>query len=138
MSLAYTRLYEIDPDERYRDVVAATLGFTLSEMLHTGGAFYSALDASSERSTQPGEYAEGAYYLWRAEEIQRILNNDEWQFAKDYFSIAQPGNIESDPRGDFEQLNILHISDEFRHRQLTDDESDLVNRVKQKLYAYAM
>ncbi len=135
MSLAYTRLYEIDPDERYRDVVAATLGFTLSEMLHTGGAFYSALDASSERSTQPGEYAEGAYYLWRAEEIQRILNNDEWQFAKDYFSIAQPGNIESDPRGDFEQLNILHISDEFRHRQLTDDESDLVNRVKQKLYA---
>jgi hypothetical protein len=135
MSLAYTRLYEIDPDERYRDVVAATLGFTLSEMLHTGGAFYSALDASSERSNQPGEYAEGAYYLWRAEEIQRISSSDEWKFVKDYFNIAQSGNIQSDPRGDFEQLNILHISDEFRHRELTDDESALVSRVKQKLYA---
>jgi hypothetical protein len=104
-------------------------------MLHTGGAFYSALDASSERSKQPGEYAEGAYYLWRSGEIQRLLSKHEWQFVKDYFSIAQQGNIQSDPRGDFERLNILHISDEFRHRELTDDESALINRVEQKLYA---
>jgi hypothetical protein len=135
MSLAYTRLYEIEPDQRYRDVVAATLRFTLSEMRHSGGAFYSALDASSERSSQPGDYAEGAYYLWRAEEIERALNSDEWQFARDYFSIMQPGNIYSDPRDEFEQLNILHISDEFRHRELTDGESALISRVKQKLYA---
>lgn len=134
MSLAYTRLYEITADERYRDVVEATLGFAVSEMRHPGGAFYSALDASSVRADQPGEYAEGAYYLWRAEEIERLVDSDEWRFVKDYFNIAAQGNIESDPRGEFEQLNILHVSDEYRHRQLSEPETAVIASVRQKLY----
>jgi len=134
MSLAYTRLYEITPDERYHDVVESTLGFALNEMRHPGGAFYSALDASSMRADQPGESAEGAYYLWRAGEIEHLVDSNEWKFVKDYFSIAAQGNIQSDPRGEFEQLNILHVSDEYKNKQLTGLENAVIDSVRQKLY----
>ena len=39
MSLAYTRLYQIEPDEHYRDIVIGTLDFVLAEMQHPQGAF---------------------------------------------------------------------------------------------------
>ena len=134
MSLAYTRLYQIEPDEHYRDIVTGTLDFVLGEMLHPKGAFYSALDASSERPDKPGVHAEGAYYLWRAKELESLLKQDEWDLLKPYFDIRNNGNIESDPRGEFERLNILYISDEFKHKKLTEKESALLSSAIHKLY----
>ncbi len=134
MSLAFTRLYEIEPDKHYRDIVLGTLDFVLAEMLHPQGAFYSALDASSERPGQPGEHAEGAYYLWPAAELKSSLHKDEWDLIRRYFDIRDNGNIESDPRGEFERLNILYISDEFRDKKLTEKEAALINSAKRKLY----
>jgi uncharacterized protein YyaL (SSP411 family) len=134
MSLAYTRLYEIAPDEHYREIVAATLDFVSAEMRHPQGAFYSALDASSERPDKPGEYAEGAYYLWHASELEALLNKDEWEVLKRYFDIRSNGNIESDPRGEFERLNILYISDEYRNKKLDGKESALLNSAIRKIY----
>ena len=78
MSLAYTRLYVLAPDERLRAVVTATLDFVLAEMQHPGGVFYAALDASSERADNKGVSAEGAYYLWRAEELESLLPRAGW------------------------------------------------------------
>jgi uncharacterized protein YyaL (SSP411 family) len=134
MSLAYTRLYEIVPDDSYRHIVSATLDFVLHEMRHTQGAFYSALDASSERADKPGVHAEGAYYLWRAKEVESLLKKDEWGLLQSYFDIRKNGNIESDPRGEFERLNILYISDEYKNKKLTDKESELLNSAVYKLY----
>jgi len=134
MALAYTRLYQIEPAEHYRDIVSGTLDFVLREMLHPQGAFYSALDASSERPDKPGVHAEGAYYLWRANELEFLLKKDEWELLKNYFDIRNNGNIESDPRGEFERLNILYISDEFKNKKLTEKESALLNSAILKLY----
>jgi uncharacterized protein YyaL (SSP411 family) len=134
MSLAYTRLYEIEPDEHYREIVTGTLDFVLHEMRHPQAAFYSALDASSERADKPGVHAEGAYYLWRAEEFEDLLSKDERALLKPYFDIRKNGNIESDPRGEFERLNILYISDDYRNKKLTDKESALLNSAIYKLY----
>jgi len=134
MSLAYTRLYEIEPDEHYREIVTGTLDFVSAEMLHPQGAFYSALDASSERADKPGVHAEGAYYLWRAKELEALLSKDEWELVKDYFDIRDNGNIESDPRGEFERLNILYISDEYKNKKLAEKESALLNSAIPKLY----
>ena len=134
MSLAYTRLYQIEPDELYQDIVSGTLDFVLAEMQHPQGAFYSALDASSERVDKPGVHAEGAYYLWRAKEVESLLKKDEWKLLQAYFDIRENGNIESDPRGEFERLNILYISDEYKNKKLSDKESALLNSAVDKLY----
>ena len=134
MSLACTRLYEIAPDEHYREIVTGTLDFVLAEMRHPQGAFYSALDASSERADKPGVHAEGAYYLWRAKELEALLNRDEWALVKKYYDIRDDGNIESDPRGEFERLNILYTSDDYRNNKLTVKESALLESALRKLY----
>ena len=134
MSLALTRLYQLEPDPRYRDAVIATLDFVLAEMRHPQGAFFSALDASSERPDQAGTNAEGAYYLWRAADIRAALNKDEWDLARPYFDIQDGGNIESDPRGEFEKLNILHVSDDYTDRGLTEAQQSLLASAKRKLH----
>jgi len=134
MSLACTRLYEIAPDEHYRDIVTGTLDFVSAEMRHPQGAFYSALDASSERADKPGVHAEGAYYLWRAKELEALLNRDEWELVKKYYDIRDDGNIESDPRGEFERLNILYTSDDYKNNKLAESESALLESALRKLY----
>jgi hypothetical protein len=134
MSLACTRLYRIAPDERCRDIVTGTLDFVLAEMRHPQGGFYSALDASSERADKPGVRAEGVYYLWREKELEAVLSKDESELVKKYFDIRDNGNIESDPRGEFEGLNILSTSDEFRNIQLGEKESALLGSALRKLY----
>jgi len=133
MSLAYTRLYELEPDERYREVSTRTLDFVLDEMRHPQGVFYSALDASSVRPDQVDTKAEGAYYLWRAAEIRSLLDNDEWTLFHQYYDIRNDGNIESDPRDEFERLNILYVNDEFRSEVLTDSERALLDSALSKL-----
>ena len=134
MSLAYTRLYQIEPDQHYREVVAGTLDFVIAEMRHAGGGFYSALDASSERPDQAGVHAEGAYYLWRAKQLEYLLNKAEWDFVKRYYAIEDDGNIPSDPHGEFDRLNILHVSDAFKGRTLSEQQAVLINSARQKLY----
>lgn len=133
MSLAYTRLYELEPEPRYRDVATRTLDFVLAEMRHPQGAFYSALDASSARPDQPDTKAEGAYYLWRAAELRALLDKDEWRLVRKVYDIRDTGNIESDPRGEFERLNILSVSDDFRYRALTDREYAMLEHAMSKL-----
>ena len=133
MSLAYTRLYELEPEPRYRDVATRTLDFVLAEMRHPEGAFYSALDASSARPDQPDIKAEGAYYLWREAELRALLDKEEWSLVRKTFDISDTGNIESDPRGEFEQLNILSVSEDFRHRVLTDSERAMLEHAMRKL-----
>ena len=134
MALAYTRLYELEPDERYRDVATATLAFVLAEMRHPQGGFYSALDASSERVDRPGESAEGAYYLWRATELRSLLGRDEWALVERYFDIQQHGNIASDPRGEFKDLNILYVDEAFDPGKLTAKQRAMLASAGQKLY----
>ena len=134
MSLAYLHLYEIEADSSFQDIVTATLDFVLREMTYSGGAFYSALDASSERPDQSGVHAEGAYYLWSVKELQSLLGQDEWNMLKAYFNIHAQGNIVSDPRGEFGELNILHISDEFRQKPLSQKQAVLINSALRKLY----
>jgi uncharacterized protein YyaL (SSP411 family) len=133
MSLAYTRLYALEPDARYRDVATRTLDFVLTEMRHPQGAFYSALDASSPRPGQLDTMAEGAYYLWHAAELSALLDKEEWALLQQYFDIHDSGNIESDPRDEFKQLNILYVGDEFSNEKLSDRESALLDSALRKL-----
>jgi uncharacterized protein YyaL (SSP411 family) len=134
VSLAYTRLYQIDPDPVYRDVVAATLDFVLREMRDPNGGFFSALDASSERPDQPGSTAEGAYYLWSAKQLQSVLDKAEWVLVRDYYDIDENGNIRSDPHGAFKGLNILHVSEKSRESGLDEKQAELINGAREKLY----
>lgn len=70
----------------FADRVHGIAGWVLREMVAEGGGFASTLDADSE-----GE--EGLFYIWNAEEIDRLLGDDAALFKRIY-DITPAGNFE--------------------------------------------
>jgi uncharacterized protein len=133
MTTAYLRMYEIDPQPLYKNVVQVTLDFVLREMTSPQGGFYSALDADSQRPDKKGEHGEGAYYLWSDAELKTVLSVEELKFARAYYEVSHDGNIYSDPQNEFTGLNILHVSEEYSSKALTDHQVKLLVSIKHKL-----
>ena len=133
MTIAYSDYYQVDPQQKHKEVVFETLKFVTEEMRSPDGGFYSALDADSERADEPGVHAEGAYYLWHEAELKKILSQAEFEFVKKYFHIRKSGNIDSDPQNEFTDLNIFYIDEEFKNIVLTKQQTELLASAKKKL-----
>ncbi|MBK8481195.1 MAG: thioredoxin domain-containing protein [Proteobacteria bacterium] len=69
------------------------------------GAFYSAEDADS-LPADGGRAREGAYYVWQAGELRRLLGEDAAAFAAHY-GVTEAGNAD-DPHGELRGHNVLH------------------------------
>ena len=70
LAKVYLRAYQLTQQPRYRRVAEDIFGFIFREMTAPEGGFYSALDAETDAE-------EGKYYVWTADEIQKILGNQE-------------------------------------------------------------
>jgi uncharacterized protein len=94
-------------------VAEDTLHYVRREMTDPEGGFYSAEDADSippdQASDQDAHKMEGAFYLWRAEEIRELLGPDADLFAL-RFGIQPDGNVPQDPQGEFTGKNLLYIA----------------------------
>jgi uncharacterized protein YyaL (SSP411 family) len=133
LTMSYVRMYELEEKPLYKSVARATLDYVLREMTSPQGGFYSALDADSERPDEPGNRAEGAFYLWSEKELEELLSSEEIKFVRSYYNIFEEGNIDSDPQGEFKNLNILHVSEEYSDKNLTGSQEKLLQAVKNKL-----
>jgi uncharacterized protein YyaL (SSP411 family) len=87
----YSEAYLITKNELYKDVVTQTLDFIKREMTTNVGAFFSSLDADS--NTPEGELEEGAFYVWKKEDLKEILKND-FELFSDYYNINSYGHWE--------------------------------------------
>lgn len=85
--LAYTEAYELTEDELYMHITKETLDYVLREMTDEEGGFYSAQDADSDG-------VEGRYYLFRPEEILKVLGDDEGRRFCVNYDITEHGNFE--------------------------------------------
>ena len=135
MALAYSDFYRLEKTPRYKQVVFETLDFVKQEMQSPDGGFYSALDADSERPDEPGEHAEGAYYLWLQAELKSLLSEAEFSFIKKYFHIQKNGNIVSDPQNEFTGLNIFYIDEDARDKTLSPQQIKWLQSAKKTLNA---
>lgn len=93
LTRVYLRGYQATGREDFRTVVEETLGFVLREMTHPEGGFFSSQDADSEG-------VEGKFYVWTADEIDRILGPDAEAFSR-FYDVSEDGN--------WEGHNILNI-----------------------------
>lgn len=89
----YSFFYAKSKIEKLKEICLSTLDFCNSELLHSAGGYYAALDADSD-----GE--EGKYYTFTWDELQ-ILSKQELEIAQLIFGISQNGNWENG-------RNILH------------------------------
>ena len=122
---AYSLAYKVTHEPLFKSVVEHTLSYLLREMYHSEGGFYSTQDADSE-----GE--EGKFFVWTAEEVNRLLGEDDREIFSRIFDVSEQGN--------FEDKNILHpiltleqASKFFRKDQAAIE--NLINNAKQKLFA---
>jgi uncharacterized protein YyaL (SSP411 family) len=86
-------LWQATRDEEVRRVTEATIGWVAREMTSPDGGFHASLDADSEGH-------EGRYYVWEADELQRLLGEDA-SLVLPYWGVSAAGN--------FDGRNILHV-----------------------------
>ncbi len=94
LARAYLHAYRLSGEASLARVVRRTLDYTLREMQAPEGGFYSATDADSEGR-------EGAFFVWREEALDTVLDEEEMQLARAIFEIRPHGNFEGD--------TILHL-----------------------------
>jgi uncharacterized protein len=111
--LAYAEAALVTRDPFYADVVLDTLDYVRRDLTSPEGAFFSAEDADSvppEHAHEPHPHKmEGAFYIWRDEEIQEVLGGDADTFRARY-GILPDGNAPADPQGEFTHKNLLYTA----------------------------
>jgi uncharacterized protein len=95
-------------DERFAWIARDIFTYTLRDLAHPAGGFYSAEDADSLLAHGRPEHAEGAFYVWTPEELKAALGPDTGLFG-DHFGAATGGNVppQLDPHGEFKGKSIL-------------------------------
>ena len=85
----------------------ATLDFSLRELRHPQGGFYSALSADSPE-TAGDEPLEGAFYTWRWDQLRDVLGEGKWlDWAVARYDLLRRGNALHDPLGEMDGRNVL-------------------------------
>ena len=124
--LAYLEAAQASGDPFFADVAHDTLAYVLRDLTDESGGFYSAEDADSvppdaeptgeggrhERSggpSGPPHKMEGAFYVWRDEEIGEVLGDDADVFRIRY-GVLPDGNAPFDPQNEFVHKNLLYTA----------------------------
>jgi len=92
-----------------RDIACLTLDYVVRDLRAEEGGFFSAEDADSLSQATDREKIEGAFYVWRKEEIEQLLGADSELFCR-FYDVAQAGNAPegSDPHGELHGQNVLY------------------------------
>jgi uncharacterized protein YyaL (SSP411 family) len=109
LAIAYLEAYQVTGNERLAEVARGIFRYVLRDLLEADGGFFSAEDADSPDPENPGHSGEGAFYIWRASEIERVLGKDAAVFCAGY-GVEPGGNVEHDPQGEFTGRNILYLA----------------------------
>jgi uncharacterized protein YyaL (SSP411 family) len=88
----YLHSWQLTGNAEHLEVLTATIAYTLADLRHPTGGFYSAEDADSEG-------VEGKFYVWTRAELDSVLGADAEVFAE-WYGVTE--------RGNFEGANILH------------------------------
>jgi hypothetical protein len=87
LAIAYTEGYQATGKEEYARTARETLDYVLRDMTDSLGGFYSAEDADSE-----GE--EGKFYSWTAEELEDVLDKEDFKLLIRLYDVHERGNYE--------------------------------------------
>lgn len=123
----YAEAYKRTKNPLYKEVIEKTLIFTERELLQKDNAFYSALDADS--INEIGELEEGAFYVWKKEQLQILLKEDFEIFAE-LFNVNDFGFWEHDNYVLIQSQSIENLASQFG---LTENELNIKKKDWEKL-----
>lgn len=110
LALCYLEAWEISGDTSLRLVAEGSLRYMADTLSDEGGAFHAAEDADSFEKEGDDHAIEGAYWTWRDEDIQKLLDPKAAAVFCAAYGVEAQGNArpESDPHGELVGRNTLH------------------------------
>lgn len=90
----YLKAYQVTAEPQYRRIAEEVFNYIFREMTAPEGGFYSALDAETDAE-------EGKYYVWTADEIQKVLDEKEASRFNTVYGVDKGTN--------FEGKNVLYV-----------------------------
>ncbi len=94
LAKVYLQAHQLTQEPRYRRIAEEIFSFVFREMTAPEGGFYAALDAETDAE-------EGKYYVWTADEIQKILGEKRAARFADVYGVDKGPN--------FEGKNVLYV-----------------------------
>jgi uncharacterized protein YyaL (SSP411 family) len=111
--LAYLESAQVSGDPFFAQIAEDTLQYVARDLTDAAGGFYSAEDADSIPAEHVGDPAadksEGAFYIWKRDEIREALGDDSRAFELRY-GILPDGNAPFDPQNEFTGKNLLYTA----------------------------
>src|SRR5437879_940308 len=127
LAVSYLEAYQITGDATLADSARRIFEYVLRDMLDPEGGFYSAEDADSVIDpAKPEEKGEGAFYVWKQEEIGQIAGQPAAAWFSHRYGVELHGNVANDPQEEFKGKNILFeahsVEETARHFDKPADE----------------
>ena len=142
LAISYADAYQITRDPFFADILRGILEYVLRDMRGPEGELYSAEDADSLLEHGKQEHAEGAFYVWEAAEIEKVLGRDRARIFNYLYGVEPSGNVppEKDLQGEFKGKNILIVRHSLAETSRKFDKSErqvrgLLAAVRQKVLA---
>lgn len=89
----YTEAARLTGNPFFADIARSVLEFVSGPLTSGTGAFYTGIDAETDG-------VEGAYYVWKAEELKEVLTEEEVVFLTSFYALADmpafPGHKHAD------------------------------------------
>ena len=109
LAISCLEAFQITRDPQYADTARGIFDYVLRDMTDAEGGFYSAEDADSAIDPEePHVKGEGAFYIWSADEIRRLVEAPAADWFCYRYGVAEGGNVASDPHSEFTGRNILY------------------------------
>ncbi len=101
LACAYVEMHQVDGTGLYGEMARDIFRYVLRDMTAPEGGFYSAEDADSAG-------LEGQFYVWRPEEILKVLGPEKGGRFNRFYGVTEAGNFH-EPHGP-EKHSILHTA----------------------------
>jgi len=107
----YANAYLATLNPLYKDIVYRTTTFVERELMNDNGAFYSSLDADSDNET--GELEEGAFYVWKKDELKRLIG-DDFELFSNYYNVNDDWKWEHDTYNLHRTISDKEIANQYK------------------------
>ncbi|MFN2507899.1 MAG: thioredoxin domain-containing protein [Chthoniobacterales bacterium] len=107
LAIAYLDAFQITREPLFEKTARDILDYVRRDLTDKDGGFYSAEDADSLLVQGKPEHAEGAFYVWSKDEIDRPLGAERAKVFEFHYGVEAKGNAPEDPQGEFKGKNIL-------------------------------
>jgi len=144
--LAFVEGAQVSGDPFYAEIAEDTLLYVMRDMTDASGGFYSAEDADSVPPEDVGapqpHKKEGAFYLWRAAEIDALLGEDAG-IVNERYGIEPDGNAPQDPQQEFTGKNLLYVARSIddlakQHEKTPAEVVDVLSRARVLMFQHQL